>query len=719
MTAEKAVSAAPTQGTGRPAGGRTRVRKPHIQAMRAVAVLAVIAYHGRPRRFPGGFVGVDIFFVVSGFLMTQTVYSLADRGLGTGRALREFYIRRATRLLPAALLTILITSLLVFGLENRLLWRENFFEALSSAAFFENWTLAYYSVDYLGAHSGSAFQHYWSLSVEEQFYLVWPIVVLTAILLAGRLGGRRLLVVLPLGALTIASFAYSVVNTYSNPSGSYFNTAVRFWELSIGGCAFLLSPYLRRVKLGGLWLFVGVTLVAYSILRFNATMRFPGAVAAIPVVGAVLFLVFGDFSPTSWPEKAVRWSASLRPIQWIGDQSYSLYLLHFPAITIATLAIFPPKRQVIAPHLSTPQLVVVLIVVFFGAWLLKTQVEDRFRLSRVGSSPTAGASDGKPRKRSTRPTWMFIATAAALVVVFAGGMFIHINSKYREADAALAAFHTADHTDCFAAVSTSPSTAAANCAAAHGGNDATTVPSPYIATNDFDESCQANTGSSVITCHYGSDATAAKQVALAGDSHATQWLPALNAWGNEYGYAITTYLKAGCPLVVAHSYDSMCADWNAAVTKLILKQHPDVVIVSGRSAESTKAANDISSGVQKAWAPLLADNLKIVAIRDVPQPDLAGILDMPTCINEHLAVSACTFQREPATSADSVGLAAAGRPQVAVIDMSNYLCVAQTCSGVIGGMLAFIDGSHLSGTFVGALSAALGRELNRALASGA
>ena len=174
-----------------PNAARSHARKPHIQAMRAVAVVVVIAYHARPGRIPGGFVGVDIFFVISGFLMTQTVIGLADRRLRVGSALREFYTRRATRLLPAALLTLLITCLLVLGLESRLQWRQNFFEALASTGFFENWALAYYSVDYLGAHANSAFQHYWSLSVEEQFYVVWPIIILSVAYLLHRWGRGR------------------------------------------------------------------------------------------------------------------------------------------------------------------------------------------------------------------------------------------------------------------------------------------------------------------------------------------------------------------------------------------------------------------------------------------------------------------------------------------------------------------------------------------------
>jgi peptidoglycan/LPS O-acetylase OafA/YrhL len=721
---EEALTVAPTgdavtrpELTAPPTGGRRHQRKAHIQAMRALAVLAVIAYHARPGRFSGGFVGVDIFFVISGYLMTQTVSGLAARNLRVGAALREFYIRRATRLLPASLVTLLITCVLVVSLENRLLWRQNFLEALASTGFFENWMLAHYSVDYLGAHANSAFQHYWSLSVEEQFYLVWPIIVLLSTVLVGRTVNRRRIVVLPLAVLTAASLAYSVVETHSDAAIAYFNTGVRFWELSIGGCAFLLTPYLRRIKFGGVWLLAGIALMFGAILKFNATLEFPGVVAAIPVMGAVLVLVFGDFEPTAWPEKAVRRLSAFTPIQWVGDQSYSLYLLHFGAFSIAALTIFRPARQVGTPQLSQPQLAGVLIVVFVSAWLLKTQVEDRFRISRVSSRPTDDVVLDPKRRIGSRATWVFIGVSAAAVVALAGGMYGYINTKYDAASSALAAFKSEDHDACFKAVSTSPSAAGTACPAAHGGHDATTIPSPYIATDDFniDKCQQAGTRASVITCHFGSTHPSAKRVVLAGDSHATQWVPALDAWGRQYGYAITTYLKAGCPLVVSRAYSGTCAQWNTSVTRRILAQQPAFVLVSARSGASKKAAVYASTGVKAAWAPLLAANLKIIAIHDVPQPDHAGISDMPTCVSEHVNVEACTFKERTATSADIVSLAAQGQRQVRVLDMGGYICQDESCSGVIGGMLAYVDGSHLSATFVTALEGAFSRELNAVL----
>ena len=190
------------------------VFRPEVQALRAVAVASVVLYHLWPERLPGGFVGVDIFFVISGFLITQHLMGEISR---TGRvALGAFWARRIRRLLPAAFTVIAVSLVLLFAIMPRVTWQENLQQLGASAAYVENWLLGFDAVDYLAAeNSATLAQHYWSLSVEEQFYVVWPIVLLAALAVARllRRGTPRTAVRWALVAVFVGSLIVSVVMT--------------------------------------------------------------------------------------------------------------------------------------------------------------------------------------------------------------------------------------------------------------------------------------------------------------------------------------------------------------------------------------------------------------------------------------------------------------------------------------------------------------------------
>ncbi len=220
---------------------KSRALRTDIQGLRAAAVLLVVVYHLHAAALPGGFVGVDVFFVISGFLITSHLVSRPPASAG---ALAAFWGRRVRRLLPASLVVLAATLVAVRLFSPETAWQATASDARAAALYVVNWALAGQAVDYLAADNApTAVQHFWSLSVEEQFYFGWPLLVAGVALLARRRGtSTRTALAVAFGVVTAASFAWSVHLTQTNPAAAYFVTPTRVWELGAGGLLAVLVP---------------------------------------------------------------------------------------------------------------------------------------------------------------------------------------------------------------------------------------------------------------------------------------------------------------------------------------------------------------------------------------------------------------------------------------------------------------------------------------------
>jgi peptidoglycan/LPS O-acetylase OafA/YrhL len=319
--------------------------RPDVEGLRAVAVAVVVLFHAGVPGLGGGYVGVDVFFVISGFLIT----SLMRREIaGTGRlSLRDFYARRARRILPAAGLVLVTVILAAYHWLGFLRGDEIARDGVWAALFASNFRFAALGIDYLGSQAApSPLQHFWSLAVEEQYYLVWPLAVALLIRF-----GRGRWIGAGLGVAVAASFAWSA------GSGGYFAPATRAWEIGAGG---LLAIAGRRLPAAFSWL--GLALIGLAVLGFDETTRFPGYAAALPVAGALLVL-------------AGRGDAllGLAPLRWLGRVSYSLYLWHWPVLIIWAQAHGGP--------LGVPARALAVLLSLALAVLTYTCVEDPVRRS--------------------------------------------------------------------------------------------------------------------------------------------------------------------------------------------------------------------------------------------------------------------------------------------------------------------------------------------------
>jgi peptidoglycan/LPS O-acetylase OafA/YrhL len=330
-----------------PRGGQVHARvgaslgrevRPEIQALRGAAVLLVLAYHFWPATLRG-YVGVDVFFAISGYLITAHLLREVD---ATGRvSLPAFWARRARRILPASLVVLLACSVATIAFVARLQWEPSFEEIRASTLYVENWQLAYAAVDYLAADDATTpVRHFWSLSAEEQFYIAWPVLIL-----AGAFAGRRAIAVV-LAAVTVLSLAWSVHATATDPAAAYFVTPARPWEFGAGGLLALAVPAASapgRARIALSW--AGLAAIAAAAVAYSPATPFPGVAALLPVLGTIAVMAAAAPTPP----------LRLRPVQFLGDVSYSVYLWHWPLLVFAPILLdramtTPEKLTVLAPR---------------------------------------------------------------------------------------------------------------------------------------------------------------------------------------------------------------------------------------------------------------------------------------------------------------------------------------------------------------------------------
>ncbi|MER5852841.1 acyltransferase [Streptomyces sp. NPDC002012] len=362
--------------------------RPDIQALRALAVGLVVFHHLWPTVLTAGFVGVDAFFVISGYLISA---QLAHEINGTGRIrIADFYARRIRRLLPAALLVLVSIVVAVHTLVPQDRWADNARQVLASALYGQNWLLGAEPVDPTRV---TAMAHYWSLSVEEQFYLLWPLLLLLFKLRApfARLAG--------VAGLGLVSLAWCVYLTEADPAAAYFITPVRVWEFAIGAVIALAGTrlVLPRAVANGVSL-LGFTALVGSAVHYTGLTPYPGAAALIPTVGTALVIAAGTGRQRQWHTAVT----SSRPAQLLGDISYSLYLWHWPLLILAPLAVSDGV-------LNLPVRLGVLAAALIFAYTTKRLVEDPIR-----AWPLLTAS--------TRLTFVAMAAGLATVCLAAGSL---------------------------------------------------------------------------------------------------------------------------------------------------------------------------------------------------------------------------------------------------------------------------------------------------------
>jgi peptidoglycan/LPS O-acetylase OafA/YrhL len=678
-----------------------------IQGLRALAVSLVLLFHLWPNRLSGGFVGVDVFFVISGFLITSHLLAHPPTRL---RDLAVFWARRIQRLLPASLMVLAVTVVGTRLFAPETVWATTAGQIKAATLYYVNWTLASTSVDYLAAEAApSPAQHYWSLSIEEQFYLAWPIVLLGLFLLARLLRRRATVVVVPgMALLVVVSLWYSVSATAHEPAAAYFVTPTRIWELAMGGLlAALLSKrafgrnvdheYVRipaAARVAVAW--AGLAAVAWSAWAYSGATAFPGWRALVPVLGTVAVIAVHSPMTTRSPGPLLAW----RPVQFLGDISYSVYLWHWPLIVLVPYAT--------GHQLTRSDKLGILIATMVLATLTKYLVEDRFRASRY-------------RRPLLRP---YVAMVVGMALV--AGMAISLNAWFEHRqDTARQALADAQksHDPCFGARALD---VGSKCPRTTSGP---VVPAPELAIDDTSDAYADYCWewvpfASIRTCEYGAKDSDVS-IALVGNSHAGQWLPALQKVARRNGWRITTILASECTATRAElAFDTEeesqgCLDWGQRVLDLTKKEGFDLVVTAERNGREAVEADggDSQPYWQEGYREFLQDWIdqgqRVLILHDTPFPDSTDI-SPPSCISENDGdVTRCGGARSTWVPQDPL-YAAAGSlasPLLSRVDLTDHICSPRRCDAAVGGVLVYFDASHLSATYSATLWPYLGRAL--------
>jgi len=344
--------------------------RPDIQAVRALAVSLVVLYHADIPGVHGGFLGVDVFFVVSGFVITNVL--LRERASTGAISIPGFYSRRIRRILPAATVVLIATVFATYHWLSFITGTINANDAKYVAAFVGNFHFATVGTQYFTANQPpSTLQQYWSLAVEEQFYLVWP-VLFFVLTLPWRAFSSIARLVSILSLIIVVSLTWCIIETHQNEVWAFFSPLTRAWELALGALLAVVGPHLRgrSPRFGAVLAVLGVLGVLLSTWFYTSATLWPGAAVIVPVFATGMIIAGGSLrGPESFGA-----FARFAPIQWIGNISYSLYLVHWPVIAIAT-------QYSISPLPLHSELELVALSVALSA-LLYYAIENPIRRSR-------------------------------------------------------------------------------------------------------------------------------------------------------------------------------------------------------------------------------------------------------------------------------------------------------------------------------------------------
>ncbi|MGB3730974.1 acyltransferase family protein [Microbacterium sp.] len=678
-----------------------RVFRTDIQAMRALAIALVVLTHLWPTRFSGGYVGVDVFFVISGFLITG--HLMAELTRTDGVKLGRFYARRIRRLIPAAMVVLVSSLALVYAFLPYPRWERNAWEILSSAGYVENWFLASKSVNYSALNdAASTVQHYWSLSVEEQFYIVWPLIlILAGTLFFGLRRGkaataasmrRRVLGVVML--LTVVSFILSIAYTAAAPAPAYFATFTRAWEFGVGGALALAGPYIRITQLmRNVFSFLGLALIVATGILYGHTTPFPSGYAAVPVIGAAMIIAAGTPRAGDGPVVLLhdRLTAT-RPIQWLGAVSYSVYLWHWPLIVIAPFAL--------NTSMTGPLRVGVLMISLLLAGLTKHFIEDGGQHWRFwnNSSPRAFA--------------VMLAGFLLIAACVAGVLSIYYPRAAADRPPATVAMKPCQGPAAMAPGADCPDRfTSVNYVVMTAKNEYYYTPPEC---GDFMSELTYGEKKTTMTCDFSAGTSKPLQVALVGDSHVQQWQGAVFDLARRHHWVVTTSYFGGCPATDAEfigfrtswgAADVLaCRQWSQDISKYIASKSPDVVLTSMAARDQLSddgsgrpQAQQMVSGLASYWKRWTAKGIRVLPIVN---PPYNAEVRPPDCLmlNEKDPVS-CARPRAEASPLDPIATASKAL-KLQALDLTDRFCDAGSCYAAIGGVPVYYDADHLNLEYV-------------------
>ncbi|MGE2692125.1 acyltransferase family protein [Mycolicibacterium pulveris] len=716
-----------------PKGPRSEQNKfrPDIEGLRAVAVLAVVLFHAAVPGFGGGYIGVDVFFVISGFLITGLLWREVST-TGTVR-LRSFYGARARRLLPASAAVGVITMIAAVILLPPLQARPAVTDGIASALYVSNYQFMMRGADYFADHvSPSPFLHYWSLGVEEQFYLVWAPMILGAAWLIRRVrrrdridavSSRRPYLVL-LAFVVAFSFALSFLATYLVPAAAFYSLPTRAWQLAIGGLIALTVARWRRLDAmpAAIMGWAGLALILLACTWLSPATLYPGTAALLPTLGTALVIGAGCAAPTRGCGRLL----GLQPVRAVGRISYSWYLWHWPVLILAPFVL--GHELGLPARLTAAALSGVLARLTFRylenplrfAPTIRNSAWRSLGLGAVATALAVGVGVGLLKAVPT-PVGQGVPVKpvnfTAAVVPSGSDLAAHDAAVQHAIDQVQTAVTAS------AATRAVPSNLAPPLAEAWAQQDALL----------YDGCLRQPFQSGQPECAMG-DTASPTTVALVGDSHAAMWTPAFQQIATQRSWRLEMLAKGACPLLdlpvtnlLGRLADRLgrCGEWRAEIVARLEAERPRLIVLSlwrgygtGESLSGYRAYDAAwTEGLTRLVQRLRATGAQVLVLGPIPDPGFV----VPVCLSGYLDdVAACTPKRSSAVDESGVAAEAAattaGGGQYA--DMTDLFCTTELCPVIVGNTLVYLDANHTTLDYTTLLAPVIGALADRTLAHG-
>ena len=697
--------------------------RPDIEGLRAVAVIAVVLYHAGIPGFGGGFIGVDVFFVISGFLITGLLW----REVATTNtvALGRFYGARARRLLPAAATVGIATALVVAVVLPPLQARSVFLDGIACALYAGNYRFAMHGTDYLASDlPPSPFQHYWSLGVEEQFYLVWPVLIIGTAWLVHRLRAGAAARATPYAVVLVlvaaASLAAAVLWTRTSPAWAFFSLPTRAWELAAGGLVALSIHQWRRLPLLPATIvgWGGLALIVLTCTQLGPRTPYPGTAALLPVLGTALVIGAGPVTGGLGAGRVL-----CRPaMRAIGRVSYSWYLWHWPVLLLMPPLLGEPAglpARLSATAVSGGLAVITLhLVENPGRFAAALRRSAKASLT-VAAAASAAAACACMLLLNVVPVPVGHGAAAPRANIVAVPPTTIAPAMSPEEAAVQHAFAQArDAVAVSAGLRAVPSNLDPPLAKAPADKAAVFVNGCVRSWREIGQG----------ECATG-DIASPTTVALVGDSHAAMWNPAFQHLAEQRHWRLETLAKVTCPLQDLHITSpylgreyTECEQWRAQIVNRLKAEHPRLVVLD----MSRRYGADFGfTSYDPAWidtlgrtvAQLRSIGAAVLVLGPVPDPGSS----VPTCLSGHVDdATACAPARPVAVddggvSAERAATTAGGGHYA---DVTDLFCTADRCPVIVGNTLVFRDDNHVTTEYAQLLTPVFGALADRALAGG-
>jgi peptidoglycan/LPS O-acetylase OafA/YrhL len=651
-----------------------RAFRPEIQGLRALAVLLVAVYHIWFGRVSGG---VDVFLFISAFLMTLSFTGKLERGTPIRwKELTKYWVHVFKRILPVAILTVvgvLVATRFFLGAER---WLPTLHEALSVVLYYENWFSIFNSVDYYAADTSAAspLRHFWSLSIQGQIFLMWPLLFAIGGFAARllRLPIRATLAFL-FGCVFVASLTYSVIETATNQQEAYFNTFTRLWEFALGSLVAIVLPWIKLPGgVRGVMTWVGVVAILICGAVLDVEGMFPGYIALWPTLAASLVIIAGQTGTRWGADRLLSW----KPLVSLGSYSYALYLLHWPLLVFYLDRVRQEKADF-----------------FSGVGLLVVALVGSILITRLVDTPLRSWKWSEARR------WRSLVVVAGCMALGLGavaawqGRIVYVNDQIQAN--AWKNNPGAKILDPEYQYIGDPNPPLSPIAAERGDDFARYEIGPWcedVSDMDLHGLSGAECFQTVENPHPD------RSVIAIGNSHVEQWAPAIKGTAEEENWDFKMVGRGGCFYTTEQQNRDVspeCVDWFNHTAEFVEDQHPDVIFLQSTMTGWDGGSEWIPEGVEDIVRHWTDQGIQVVGIRDNPR-----FPDGPSNCAQYAPYDDCFFDHITPNTPDPTLEWSNSIRGYSTMDMNDLVCPDGVCPPAVGNVYTYIDNNHLTATFV-------------------